>query len=263
MLIQLNTWDLVLGSFLVLVLAATTLRMQLHLARPLLINSVRTIVQLLLVGLVLKFIFEQASFVWLLLICLVMLSLAGFEIIARQKIRLRGNWGYIIASISLVFTSLLLCVFSLTVILQPEPWYSAQYAIPLLGMLLGNTMNGIAIGMDRLLHNAWQHSKLIEARLILGQNKHEAIQDTIRESMHSALMPIINAMATAGIISLPGMMTGQILAGAPPVEAVKYQILIMLLIAVSGGFGSLIAVKLISMRLFDHRHRLRLDRIIP
>lgn len=262
MLIQLDVWDLILTSTLVVLLAATSLYMNLQLTRPLLISSLRTIVQLLLVGLVLKFVFEQSSFLWILLISVVMLGLAGFEIIARQKMKLHGPWGYGIASVSLVFTSLVLSIVSLNLILQPDPWYHPQYAIPLLGMLIGNTMNGIALGMDRLLHSAWHNHKVIEARLILGHSKQESIHDTVKESMHSALMPIINAMATAGIISLPGMMTGQILAGTPPVEAVKYQILIMLLIAVSAGFGSLIAVKLLSLRLFDQRHRLRLERVL-
>jgi putative ABC transport system permease protein len=75
------------------------------------------------------------------------------------------------------------------------------------------------------------------------------------------MIPIINAMAAAGIVSLPGMMTGQILAGAPPVEAVKYQILIMFLIAVGTGLGTLAAVWAGSRRLFDGRQRLRLDRL--
>ena len=75
------------------------------------------------------------------------------------------------------------------------------------------------------------------------------------------MMPIINAMTAAGVVSLPGMMTGQILAGAPPVEAVKYQILIMFLIAACTGFGTLMAVWLGSRHLFDERQRLRLDRL--
>ncbi|MEW8367295.1 MAG: ABC transporter permease, partial [Candidatus Thiodiazotropha taylori] len=77
----------------------------------------------------------------------------------------------------------------------------------------------------------------------------------------SGLIPIINAMAAAGIVSLPGMMTGQILAGTPPMEASKYQILIMLLIAAGTGFGATAAVWIGAKRLFDDRERLRLDRL--
>ena len=75
------------------------------------------------------------------------------------------------------------------------------------------------------------------------------------------MIPIINAMAAAGVVSLPGMMTGQILAGTAPVEAVKYQILIMFLIAAGTGLGTLASVNLMSRRLFDDRQRLRLDRL--
>jgi len=83
-----------------------------------------------------------------------------------------------------------------------------------------------------------------------------------RAAVHAGFIPIVNAMSAAGVISLPGMMTGQILAGAPPVEAVKYQILIMFLIAVGTGLGTLAAVRLSAGRVFDERERLRLDRIV-
>ncbi|MES9927059.1 MAG: ABC transporter permease, partial [Candidatus Thiodiazotropha sp. 6PDIVS] len=89
----------------------------------------------------------------------------------------------------------------------------------------------------------------------------EAIRDIRRTALRSGLIPIINAMAAAGIVSLPGMMTGQILAGAPPMEASKYQILIMLLIAAGTGFGATVAVWIGSKRLFDERDRLRLERL--
>ena len=128
-------------------------------------------------------------------------------------------------------------------------------------MLLGNTMNGVAISMDRLTQLAWQQRAEIEARLMLGQSAREALRDYKREAVRAGLIPIINAMAAAGVVSLPGMMTGQILAGAPPVEAVKYQILIMFLIAVGTGLGTLAAVATAARRLFDERQRLRLDRL--
>ena len=96
---------------------------------------------------------------------------------------------------------------------------------------------------------------------MLGYDWHGAIADIRRDALRSGLIPIVNAMTTAGIVSLPGMMTGQILAGAPPVEAVKYQILIMFLIAVGTGLGTLAAVVIGSRRLFDDRQRLCLDRL--
>ncbi|BBP46973.1 hypothetical protein THMIRHAS_23460 [Thiosulfatimonas sediminis] len=83
-----------------------------------------------------------------------------------------------------------------------------------------------------------------------------------QQSLHAAMIPVINMLVAAGIISLPGMMTGQILAGADPVEAVKYQIMIMLLIATSTAAGTMIAVEMAARRLFDARQRLQLDGLI-
>ena len=146
-------------------------------------------------------------------------------------------------------------------IIDTDPWYQPRYAIPLLGMMLGNTMNGIALGLDRLIQTTWDQREVVEARLMLGQSWQEAIADIRRESIRSAMIPIINSMSVAGLVSLPGMMTGQILGGSPPQEAVKYQILIMFLIASGIGFGTFAAVSLGARRLFDSRHRLRLDRL--
>ncbi|MEN8260726.1 MAG: ABC transporter permease, partial [Pseudomonadota bacterium] len=153
-------------------------------------------------------------------------------------------------------------VLTLTVIIQVEPWYLPQYAIPLLGMLLGNTMTGVAISLDNLTRNAWERRDAVEARLMLGHDWNTAIADIRHEALRSGLIPIINAMTTAGIVSLPGMMTGQILAGSPPLEAAKYQLLILFLIAAGTGLGSMAAVWLGARRLFDERQRLRLERLV-
>ncbi len=108
---------------------------------------------------------------------------------------------------------------------------------------------------------AWDARGCIEARLLLGATWEEAIADLRREALRSGLIPIVNAMAAAGLVSLPGMMTGQILAGSPPLEAAKYQLLILFLIASGTGLGTMAAVWIGSRRLFDDRQRLRLDRL--
>jgi putative ABC transport system permease protein len=161
----------------------------------------------------------------------------------------------------MVVSSFSITLLALTVIINIQPWYAPRYAVPLLGMVLGNTMTGMAIGLDRLTQAAWSQRAVIEGRLILGEEAATAIGGIRRESIRSGLIPIVNAMSAAGIVSLPGMMTGQILGGSPPLEAVKYQILIMFLIAAGTGFGTISAVWLGSRRLFDERHRLRLDRL--
>ena len=262
MIIALSPVDLALAAILVLLLALSSWRMQLNVSRQLLIAALRTTVQLLLIGLILKIVFTHISIIWVMLITLMMLAVAGWEILSRQHRKLKGWWGFGISTGSLFISSFLITLLALLVIIQADPWYHPQYAIPLLGMLLGNTMTGIALGMDRLVQTAWQQRAIIEQRLMLGQSSVQAIVDIRRESMRAGMIPIINSMAAAGIVSLPGMMTGQILAGAPPVEAVKYQILIMFLISAGTGFGVISVLWLLSRRLFDERHRLRFDQLL-
>lgn len=260
-LVQLSPLDLGIAATLVLALAVLSLRLRLGVEGSLLIAALRTTVQLLLIGLVLTAVFARADLVWIGLIALAMLLIAGREVMVRQRYRLTGWWGFGVGTLAMFVSSFTVTVLALTVVVGVQPWYEPQYAIPLLGMLLGNTMNGIALGLDRLSQTAWQQREVIEVRLMLGQDWNEAIGDIRRDSARNGLLPIINAMAAAGVVSLPGMMTGQILAGAPPVEAVKYQIMIMFLIAAGTGFGTLSAVYVASRRLFDERQRLRLERL--
>ncbi|MEY6432310.1 iron export ABC transporter permease subunit FetB [Thioalkalicoccus limnaeus] len=262
-LIILSPWDLALAGLLVGALAGLTLWAGLGLGRSLLIAAARTVVQLLLIGLVLQTLFDHARLEWVALMALVMLLIAGYEVMARQERRFAGAWGYGIGAVTMFVSAFAVTVLALTTMVGAAPWWTPQYAIPLLGMLLGNTMTGIALGLDRLTQAVWRERSLIEGRLALGESWMAATTTMRRQAARSGLMPTINAMAAAGVVSLPGMMTGQILAGAPPVEAVKYQILIMFLIAAGTGFGTLGAVRLASRRLFDQRERLRLDRLRP
>jgi putative ABC transport system permease protein len=259
--IVLGIVDLVIAAALVLLLALLSLRMHPDLGRQLVFAALRTAIQLSLIGLVLKVLFANASLLWVTLMAGVMLLIAGREVMVRQERRFRGWWGYAVGTFSMFVSSFVVTIFALTVILGDDPWYTPQYAIPLLGMLLGNTMNGISIAMDRLTQTAWEQASTIEARLMLGERADEAIADIRRQAIRSGMIPIINAMAAAGVISLPGMMTGQILAGAAPLDAVKYQILIMFLIAAGTGLGTLAAVAVGSRHLFDSRQRLCLDRL--
>jgi len=260
-MIHLSVFDLSLAALLVVALALTSVRIYPGLAWQLLVAALRTAIQLTLIGLVLKALFANSDLLWVGLLSLLMLAVAGREVMTRQHRRFAGNWGYGIGVVSMFVSSFTVALFALIVVVDNEPWYQPQYAIPLLGMLLGNTMNGIALALDRLTQSAWEQRAVIEARLMLGYSASEAVSGIRQQVFRSGLIPIINAMAAAGIVSLPGMMTGQILAGIEPVEAVKYQILIMFLIAGGAGFGTLAAVHLAVRRLFDERQRLRLDRL--
>jgi putative ABC transport system permease protein len=259
--IFLSPTDLSLAALLVIALALASRRMGLDLGGQILVAALRTTIQLCLVGLVLKVVFSSIHPLWIAVMAAVMLIAAAREVMARQKRRFSGWWGVGMGGGAMFVSSFAITTLSLLAVIRVDPWYTPQYAIPLLGMMLGNTMTGIALGLDRLTESAWEQRRIIEAQLMLGNTWSEAIGGIRRSSARSAMIPSINAMAAAGLVSLPGMMTGQILAGNPPFEAVKYQILIMFIISAGTGFGALIAVWAGSRRLFDDRHRLRLDRL--
>jgi len=256
MLITLSSFDLSMAAILVMLLGLLSWQMKLGVTKQLYIAALRTTVQLMLIGLVLKSLFASTHLLFIVLIAFVMVAVAGWEILSRQQRKLRGWWGFGISTGSLFVSSFIITLLCLVTVINADPWYHPQYAIPLLGMLLGNTMTGIALGMDRLVQTAWNQRPVIEQRLMLGQSAELAIRDIRKEAMRAGMIPIINSMAAAGVVSLPGMMTGQILAGAPPVEAVKYQILIMFMVSSGTGFGVISVLWLISKRLFDERERL-------
>jgi putative ABC transport system permease protein len=261
--IALDNLDLALAALLVVLNGALSIALQLGLTRQLAIATVRMVVQLLLVGLVLEALFSWVSPWWTGLAALAMLLFAGREIMARQERRLKGWWAYGLGTGCMLVAATLVTLFALVVQVNAEPWYHPRFSLPLLGMVLGNTMTGIALGLHTLTTGLTRDRAAVEARLALGATRHEALLPVNRAALRTALMPIVNAMAATGLVALPGMMTGQILAGANPVEAVKYQILIMFLIAGGTGLGATAAVLAGAHRLTDARHRLRLDRLTP
>ncbi len=259
--IALSPADLAFCASLVCLLALISWRLRLGVEQRLLIAGLRTLVQLILVGYVLGWVFEQRD-PWIIAgLMLFMLSLAGYEVWARQTRRFRGLLGPGLGWVAMFLSSFTVTILAMLLVIQPQPWYLPQYLIPLLGMLLGNTMSGVALTLDNLTQQAWNQRAQIEGRLLLGHSWSEAIADIRANALRSGLIPIINGMAAAGLISLPGMMTGQILAGSPPMEAAKYQILIMYLITAGTGFGAMFTAWFGCQWLFDERHRLRLDRL--
>lgn len=262
-LIQLSLGDLALAALVILLLILFSYRSGAGLERKMFIAAIRSTLQLLLIGLILQTLFNHSNLFWVASLSMVMVLLAGREIQSRQQYKLRGGWGYFSGTLAMFLSSMVTALFALLIIIQHDPWYHPQYAIPLLGMLLGNTMNGISLGMDRLTSSIWQQKRTIEARLALGERWDASIRPLRDEAIRTGMIPILNAMAAAGVISLPGMMTGQILSGTEPIEAVKYQILILFLIAGGTGLGVMAAISISSRRFFDTRERLRTERINP
>ena len=253
--------DLGLAAILIILNAVLFMWLRLKLERQLVIATLRMLVQLSLLGLVLKVLFEHASPIFTGLAALVMILFAGYEVLSRQQRRLAGWWSYGVGTASILFAGTVVTAFALTTQVRPDPWYHPQIALPLLGMVLGNTMTGVALGLDTLTTRVARERVAIEAMLALGATRQAAFRPFVREAMRNGLIPIINAMSAAGLVSIPGMMTGQILSGIDPIEAVKYQILIMFLIAGGTGIGVVCAVHVTAARLSNDRHRLRLDRL--
>ena len=254
--------DLAAASLLVLLNAGLSLALDLRIGRSLLLAAVRTVVQLLLVGLVLKVVFALES-PWLVgLVLLAMMLAASREVLSRQKRRIAGPAGWGIGAGTMVLATALATLLSLST-LQPDPWYAPHVVIPLVGIVLGNVMNGVSISLNAFNGGIVAGRAAIEARLALGATRQQALQPLQRDALRNALIPVINQMAAAGIITLPGMMTGQIIAGMPPYEAAKFQIFVLFLLAGAAGLGAIAALWLAARQVTDTRDRLRLDRLAP
>ena len=259
--VPLSFLDLVLAATLVLVNAAVSLAFGLRMERTLALSAIRMVVQLALVALVLRWIFAQTSLPLTLLLACVMVGAAGWEALSRQHRRIAGWYVYGLGTTTLFVVGLMATMFAVAGVIGPHPWYAPRYVLPLLGMVLGNAMTGMALTLDQMTSAAFRDRGAIEARLALGATRFTALQDVLRNAVRSGLMPILNAMAATGVVSLPGMMTGQILAGVDPVEAAKYQVMIMFVIAGATALTVVLTGLGAVLLLTDDRHRLRLDRL--
>ncbi len=253
--------DLALAAVLVLLNAGLSLMLNLGFARELLVSGVRVVVQLLLVGLVLKLVFTLASALAVAAVIFAMMAAASYEILSRQQRRLAGPWGFLVGAGTTMLTTLFVTGFALLA-LRPQPWFAAEVLIPIAGIVLGSVMNGVSISLNAFNTGIVRERAAIEARLALGASRFAALKPLQRTALRGGMIPIINQMSAAGIITLPGMMTGQILAGMAPFEAAKYQILVLFLLAGGAGLGAIGASYLAVWRCTDERDRLRLDRLV-
>lgn len=256
---SLAAWQVALAVALVLVNGLVSILLKLDLERRLAIASIRTVVQLLLIGYVLQWIFVTSDWRIILTVMTAMSLIAGVSAVRRLGHRYPGMlWDSIF---SIWASSWIVTAVALGEIIQPEPWYAPQYAIPLLGMILGNTLNGIALGMDRLGEELHAKRDEVETLLALGATRWEAARRPIQQAVRTGMIPTINSMMIVGLVSLPGMMTGQMLSGALPQEAVNYQIVIMFLIAAGAALGTVAVVLLGYRRLFNQNHQFLAARI--
>jgi putative ABC transport system permease protein len=259
--VTLDISDLALAALLLIANGAVSIWFRLDLERTIAVSAVRMVVQLAVVALALKFIFELASPLWTVLFALFMTSAAAYEIVTRQEKRIGGPRAIALGAGAPFFASMLATLFAVVAVIGPDPWYAPRYVLPIFGMMLGNALSGASLVLDTITSGAVRERTAIEARLALGAGRFEALDTVLRRALTTGLMPILTSMATTGVVALPGMMTGQILAGIDPVSAAKYQVMILFLIAGSTG-AAVVAAGLGSVLLItDERQRLRLDRI--
>lgn len=248
-IIPITHWQLALSLVLLLTAGAVSAALRLGLLRSIAWGAVRTLVQLTLIGYALTFIFELNNLFVIVLIITFMTWVAAHTSTSRFEIKSKYVKGY--AFLALYASTLLVGIVVVGLIIGPDPWYSARVAIPIFGMLLGNSMNGIALSMERLYSDAKAHASEIEQLIALGAKPWEAIREYVREAIRAGMTPTINSLMVVGLVSLPGMMTGQILGGADPREAVKYQIVVMFMMAATVALGCLLLVGLLYRKLFD------------
>lgn len=257
--ITLGAGELALVALLILLNAAVSIALQLRLERRLLLASVRALVQLTLLGLVLQWVFDASDPLVIVSLMLFMASVAGIEAVRRTTRRVPRI--YQASTLVMLASSMTVTLYGLLVVIGTDPWYDPRYAIPILGMMLGNTLNGISLGLETTLEGFDLERSRVELKLALGATRAEASREVVRRAVRTGMIPILNSMIAVGIIAIPGMMTGQILGGEAPADAARYQIFILFSIAGGVALGTVGVVLAATRLVFDERDRLRTDRI--
>lgn len=256
---DLSLAQLIVATILVLAAGGISLILRLGIERRLGLAALRAAAQLLLIGYVLRWVFGLSTPWAVGAVMLVMLVAASRAAVDRPARRYRGMAFQAFAALVVSGTA---TTFAVTgAIIRADPWFNPYYVIPLLGMVLGNSLTGVSLCLDQLLETLAVKRLLIEMELAHGATRWEAAQEPVRSAVRRGMIPIINSMMVVGIVSLPGMMTGQILAGADPLVAVKYQIVVMFMLSVATALGCMLSALLVYTRLFNHRHQLLAERI--
>lgn len=241
--IDLQLWQLVSAYvFIVILLIIVKLR-GISREKEILISSVRMTIQLVLVGYILTYLFENVNVVYTIVILIIMETFAINNIFKRTKDKLSNSLKKIIA-VSMIIGTLSCLLYFIFIVINVSPWYDPRYFIPIAGMVIGNTMTAISLGVTRLINGINTQKHLVESALMLGATPKMATKEIIDNTFDSAILPTINSMVGMGIVFLPGMMTGQILSGVPPTSAIEYQIAIMLGILGSVAISVIIFLQL-------------------
>ena len=241
----------------IVILVGISLYESLKLEKSMLLGAFRSSIQLIIVGYLIQAIFEIDTWYIISLMLMIMLFVASQTLIKRIKNRVKGMYFYALIAVSLA--SLLTLFIISQVIVNVKPWYDPRYMIPLAGMIIANGMNGAALAGERYRSELTLRLNEIEMLLSLGYDIKKASLRVRQQALISALIPSVNNMMVMGIVHLPGMMTGQIIAGSNPVTAVKYQIVIILGIASTVALTSWIFLSLLQKKFFTPDHQIRYE----
>ncbi len=253
-LINLSAYQLVFGLIFILAAGFSSIALNLGLHRDIFWGTVRMISQLVLMGYILKYVFQLNSPWLVLLVFTVMIVFAANIIKGRVK---ENKIAYYTPTLVSMFLSYMVVTYLVTaVVINVDPWYHPRYFIPLGGMVVGNSMNAIAISLERLFSQLRDKVAVVETYLSLGADYREASAAITREAIAAGMIPAVNSLMGMGIVFLPGMMTGQILAGADPILAIKYQLVIMMMIVGATAMGSILVTLLVRRRCFSADGRL-------
>jgi len=254
-IIEISWWQMAALYSLLIVPFGLAWWLRLGILRETFISLIRMTVQLSLVGLYLKVIFALnypfLNFIWI----LVMLVIANSAMLRQAGlVRLRF---FFMTFLGIALATAFTTAFFVMGVLQPDPFYDARYLIPVFGMVLGNCMRGNVLSLERFYTGIRENEKEFITYHLLGANLMEALRPYMQRALKSSIAPNLSTMATMGLVSLPGMMTGQILGGSFPLTAIKYQIAILICIFSSTLIGSVLNL-LLSMRVaFDDYGMLR------
>ena len=219
------------------------------LVKPTLVGILRMTVQLLFVGLYLKVVFDQNNPFLTLLWLLIMIAVADGSILSRCELRFSAV-GFEVYIALLLGTLIPLGCFVGIILMKPN-LLEAQYAIPVGGMILGNCLRSNIVGIRAFYHSIRQQEKWYHYQLALGATRAEALRPFLVEAMNQAYSPTLAMLATVGLVSLPGMMTGVILAGRNPLDAILYQISIMIAIFTGTAITVLLGILLTTRKAFN------------
>ena len=238
-IVELNLWQFAL-IYLLLLIVITVLRVcRIDQTKNLLWASARMTLQLTLAGLILTYIFQHPHPAFVAVYLAGMIAFAIFRVFSINK-WLNQRFRVIIAA-SIMLSGLMVMVYFVVLVVN-ENLGNPQYVIPISGMLMGNTMTGVSLGLKTFRQSLNDQTAKIETLQNMGVKPDRLLMPFVRQAMETAILPTINTMVGIGIVSLPGMMTGQILSGTLPTTAILYQIAIMIAICTTvclATFGSL------------------------